>query len=493
MGEANVDDVLDMLGFGRMQLCIFFGCAAQQWYVANEQFGIALVIVAARCEFDIDEHRMVWLVNSAFAAQVCASHYLGYKSDEIGRRKMLLICSMMSILTSFISALMPDFWSFLVLRFIMGICLTGIVITQLTYMSEFTKISLRPKVINFACYAIGISMIYVPVSAMVLLPLRIHLKIWGNYGISSWRLLLMTNLPPGLIAWTIIYCMPESPKYYLSVDKPQKAFEVLDKCCRYNKGKDVTLRSLNIGSVSQPGLRSDTASADKNCLYRIWCETKPLLQGSNLCHMLLSISILFLLFGTGFGLIVWMPLVLQMTEQIAGNMILCDLVAESLAFNSTSPIFKCALADENLRASIFNGICCLAIFMLVSVLLICLNRKTILLVFSLVAAFAGFMLNFVKVTELIMASYAFLALPSVCSTRLALTVLIDIIPTHLRSKAVALAMMCGRIGILAANLLVGYSLNWNCFVTFNAFVLAMLVSFALMSRLPKDARTAVSK
>lgn len=107
-------------GFGRMQLIIFFGCAIQQFYVTNEQFGISLITVAARCELNIGDHHLSWLMTAGLIAQVCTSHYMGFKSDEIGRRKLLVITSTLTIVTSFISSLMPEFWSFLVMRFIVG-------------------------------------------------------------------------------------------------------------------------------------------------------------------------------------------------------------------------------------------------------------------------------------------------------------------------------------------------------------------------------------
>jgi len=103
-----------------MQFLIFFSCAAQQMYVSNEQMVLGLITVAASCDFKIDEHRMALLMAAVFLAQVGSNHYMGYKSDEIGRRKLLLITSTITMLISFMSSLMPEFWSFLVMRFIMS-------------------------------------------------------------------------------------------------------------------------------------------------------------------------------------------------------------------------------------------------------------------------------------------------------------------------------------------------------------------------------------
>jgi len=74
---------------------------------------------------------------------------------------------------------------------------------------------------------------------------------------------MIVNLLPGVISCIMVYYLPESPKFYLSINEDEKAMEVLEKCCRYNKGKDVTLKSLGFESVSQPRLRVDSVTQHK--------------------------------------------------------------------------------------------------------------------------------------------------------------------------------------------------------------------------------------
>ncbi|XP_064546115.1 synaptic vesicle glycoprotein 2B-like isoform X1 [Drosophila montana] len=356
----------------------------------------------------------------------------------------------------------------------------------ITYMGEFTKIKLRPMVLNFLCYSIGISMLYVPASALVILPQNIHLKISGDYAISGWRVLSMTNLLPGILSVLILLPMPESPKYYLSVQKTQEALDVLEMCCRYNKGKNVTLKSLGIESVTQSNLRRDSLLPDKNFFRRVWNDTKPLLQGNNARYMLLVIGIMFFMFATGAVLTVWMPRVIKMTEESEESMILCDVLKASGARNTSTVISKCHLATSNLLACIYHGGACLAGFMLISVLLICLNRKPILVGFSVLSTLSGFMLNLVIRDELVIAAFVLLVVPTLCSMRLTLTVIIDVVATHLRSKAVALAMMFGRFGVLVGSIFVGYTLNCCCLVTFNVYVAGMAITILLIFFLPEN-------
>ncbi|XP_046865389.1 synaptic vesicle glycoprotein 2C-like isoform X2 [Drosophila willistoni] len=255
MAPVDIEDVWDMLGFGRMQLAIFFTCCVLQMYVSNEQLGLSVILVAGAGELKIDNERMGWLIACVFFAQVIFGHYFGYMTDKIGRLKVLFRTLIMTILSSFLSAFMPEYWSFLVLRFIVGVFITGLAVTLLTYLSEFCSLALRPKVHNFVSYSIGVSMIYVPLAALSLMYLNVHVHVWENYEITNWRVLILINLLPGILGVCLLYRLPESPKFYLSINKHEEAMVVLEKCCSVNKGKNVTLASLGVDKVTQSRLR----------------------------------------------------------------------------------------------------------------------------------------------------------------------------------------------------------------------------------------------
>ncbi|XP_023178704.1 synaptic vesicle glycoprotein 2C-like isoform X2 [Drosophila hydei] len=458
-------------------------------FISNEQFGISLVIVAASCDYYVSEHRMSWLMFSTFAAQVSTSHFMGYQADKIGRRKLLLIASVLCIFSSFMSSLMPDFWSFLAFRFLVGVFVPGPGMALLTYLSEFTKVELRPKVINFLYYAIGFSLIYMAAVAMYVLPLDLRLRVHKDYAITSWRILMWAQLVPGIISCFMLWGMPESPKYYLSVGKSNEAYAVLERCCRYNKGKDVTLKSLGIDSLKKPESQVDPSLAQKRACTRIWYETKPIFQRPLLTKMLLIMFSMFLLFGTGFGLTVWIPRVLKMSNDLHKDLILCDMIEMSNALNISLTDTRCHLSMRTMLASVYLGACTLVFSVMITLLLFWVHLKTILLMFAVLSIMGGTVLNFVKLHELVVVCCILLTIPPLCCVRLALSILIDLTPTHLRSKAVSLATMFGRIGVLFTSMYVGYTLDLNCFFTFNLFVLLMFAFFMAVLFLPYDTRS----
>lgn len=88
--------------------------------------------------------------------------------------------------------------------------------------------------------------------AYFILPLKIH-------NVQNWRILLLLNQIPGIIGLAIISFMPESPKFYLSKHRQEEAMEVMERCCRMNKGKDTDLESLGVKELTQPRLRALSA------------------------------------------------------------------------------------------------------------------------------------------------------------------------------------------------------------------------------------------
>lgn len=115
-----IPSLVQTAGFGRMQLTAFVTCLLIQVWISNEQLGIAVVIAGATCELNITDKRVSWLMAFNFAAQMLFSLVWGTMGDKCGRRKVLLITGTAALTASLLSALMPEFWSFMAMRVLVG-------------------------------------------------------------------------------------------------------------------------------------------------------------------------------------------------------------------------------------------------------------------------------------------------------------------------------------------------------------------------------------
>lgn len=121
MADTDIDKIIDDLGFGCMQYLISGSCLILQVYVANEQFGIGLLIVASTCDFEITSKRAAWIMISLMTTQMLSVFYMGLKADTIGRRKVMLITTSACMVCSFFGAVMPNYWLFLLMRSLVGL------------------------------------------------------------------------------------------------------------------------------------------------------------------------------------------------------------------------------------------------------------------------------------------------------------------------------------------------------------------------------------
>ncbi|XP_020814433.1 putative transporter svop-1 [Drosophila serrata] len=465
---TDIDEAFTLMGFGRMQICVFITCFLLQMWANNEQMGFAVVVAAATCDLEISNERVSWLMVCNFGAQMVLSLVWGEISDRYGRRKAIISTCPGALLASLLSAFMPEFWSFLVMRVLTGALLGGPVGVMMTYLGELTKVSLRPKVLNYSNYAFGLSLIQVPALAIVILPLK-------TGPLESWRALHLTSMFPGLCGTIAMLFLPESPKFYLSIHQEAKAMKTMERICRCNKGKHVTLATLGIESITQPRLETP----DKG-----HCTKSKTLLTKYRNYMLLMMFIIVIHSGMGFGLPIWMLRIRVAMQSRKEGPTMCEHMRETTA----ARIIQCDLQLSDLLDVIIHGFVVLGFFIVTSLLLFILSRRVVMLSYIGIAIIGGINLNFARNNHLILICFFALIDAPLCCLRLLVTFLIDLIPTHLRGKAMAILFMMGRIGVLSTSVFVGYTLGWNCHATFNTLMIILAASGILVFMLPSDRR-----
>lgn len=121
MSAGEIDNILEILGFGPMQYSIFISCLMLQTYVTNEQLGISVILLSSKCDLNLDANRAAWILIANMFAQLISALYMGYNSDKIGRRKVMLNTLFLCMLFSLLSSLMPNFWLFFMMRTLQGL------------------------------------------------------------------------------------------------------------------------------------------------------------------------------------------------------------------------------------------------------------------------------------------------------------------------------------------------------------------------------------
>ncbi|WP_432748501.1 sugar porter family MFS transporter [Pectinatus frisingensis] len=146
----------------------------------------------------------------------------GRIADSKGRRKMLLILSVIFFFSTIGCALSPNFKILLVFRFILGIAVGGASVTVPAYLSECAPVEGRGRLVtqNELMIVSGQLMAFV-----------INAVLAVSFGELAhiWRYMLSVATIPAVCLFVTMYRMPESPRWLVRQGKISEALSVLKK------------------------------------------------------------------------------------------------------------------------------------------------------------------------------------------------------------------------------------------------------------------------
>lgn len=212
----------------------------------------------------------------------------GTIADRLGRKRAFGLTLLIFALFSALGALSPNFWVFLVLRFIAGIGLGGCIPVDYALVSEFSPRAQRGRVLTAmdGWWPIGATLC--GLSATLLLPLH------GN-----WRWMLAVMILPAVLLFWLRRGVPESPIYLAKAGREAEARAVID---------DLVLRTgatpeqYRIPTVPAVRGRGGLAAALEQ-LRRVWAFS-PVLTGM---IWLLFCTVLLVYYAA----LSWMPSILR--------------------------------------------------------------------------------------------------------------------------------------------------------------------------------------
>lgn len=203
------------------------------WYVDLEE--VPVKIQCTEWEYDRSEYQETLTTEWDL---VCDSKYMkstaqtlffvgmlggvalaGILSDKFGRKRVIVPLLLAMSVIGLVSALMPTFTSFVILRSVCALLYIGILECILTWLLE--TVGGRWTAI------VGVGVEFFWVVGWLILALLAYL-------IRTWRLLLAITSVPGLLGVFLICAIPESPKWLLSVGRVQEAEEIVRKIAKAN-------------------------------------------------------------------------------------------------------------------------------------------------------------------------------------------------------------------------------------------------------------------
>ncbi|KAB7493647.1 Organic cation/carnitine transporter 7 [Armadillidium nasatum] len=139
---------------------------------------------------------------------------------QLGRRKSMLSCVILLLITSISVAFVRSYLAFIFLRFCVALLVSGLMVINFVLLMEIT----RPEVRSFTGMMNGIPF-----------GLGITLVSCFAYFLRDWRSLQLALGIFGGILLIFFWVLPESPRWLASKGRPQEALEILKTIAKWNK------------------------------------------------------------------------------------------------------------------------------------------------------------------------------------------------------------------------------------------------------------------
>ncbi|WP_129641122.1 sugar porter family MFS transporter [Peristeroidobacter agariperforans] len=168
----------------------------------------------------------------------------GPLSDRFGRRRVLLGTALLFVMSSLLAASATSFPSFVAARIVGGLAVGGAILIAPVYIAEIAPAEKRGSLVslNQLMIVIGISASFF--SNYFLLDLGEH----------NWRYMLGVQMVPALLYFTLLWFVPESPRWLLLKGQDEAALAVLRRVAGEQQAQEnlqQIQRSLTMKAVSR--------------------------------------------------------------------------------------------------------------------------------------------------------------------------------------------------------------------------------------------------
>lgn len=411
--------------------------------------------VSANCHYLLLYNKMRSKIVIIVSGIILTSQLWGFLSDTYGRRKVLIFAALAAFVTSVLSAMSVNFLNLVIVRFLNGCFIAGSTGTIYAYMGEFIDSKSRSNSIMISSTIYGVGCISLPFMALWLINGEWRFDMpFLPFIFKPWRLFVLICAVPSLISGIFACFLPESPKftYHCLKDVP-RTMKILRKIQRINKGSDdLEFKLMPIGETTG-------GSEERSVLRKMFEQVLELIS-----KYPRSFGIVALIqFGTYFvcnGMLVFFPDILNQTASFVkgsgGSSInadkICDIVEATIANKtaaSTDAVER--ICVEKFEISVYWFVIyletcyTLGFFVISALLWLKVHRLYVLNFIYITTGVAG--IAIVMINDVTASSFLYVWLLT-CGLTITLmnAIAIELFPTHLRSLAMSLFSMIGRLG-----------------------------------------------
>lgn len=193
---------------------------------------ISGAINLVKAQFSLNAMLEGWLVSSGLVGCIIGVFMTGFLSDRIGRKKTMMMAGGMFFLSGIGCSFASSMTLLIAARVIGGIGVGMASVVSPMYIAEFAPADKRGRMVAYYQLAITIGILLAYFSNALLVSVA-----QNNFGSAAlawffkeetWRPMFLVMSIPSFIFLIMLVKIPESPRWLVSVNKPEKAKKILD-------------------------------------------------------------------------------------------------------------------------------------------------------------------------------------------------------------------------------------------------------------------------
>ena len=186
-----------------------------------------------KAQFGLSDAGEGWYVGCALIGSICGVLAAGTLSDYLGRKLTMLISAALFSISAIGCAVCGSFDSLVAYRIIGGVGIGIVSIVSPIYISEVSPAKIRGTLVSLYQLAVTVGFLLAYLANWVIDAggdLAVAGNLWTNmWNAEMWRGMLGSETLPALLFFSIIFFIPESPKWLIVKGKLDKASSVLAK------------------------------------------------------------------------------------------------------------------------------------------------------------------------------------------------------------------------------------------------------------------------
>ena len=171
-----------------------------------------------RGEFELTTYQEGFAVSNLMIACTVGALIAGPIAEWAGRKKVLILCSLLFLISAIFSALPQSFMELVVARFIGGLGVGVASVVSPMYITEISPANIRGRLVALNQLAIVVGILCSYLSNWTLL----------DTGINNWRFMLATESIPSIIFLFGLIFVPESPRWLMKKGNEKGALRILN-------------------------------------------------------------------------------------------------------------------------------------------------------------------------------------------------------------------------------------------------------------------------